>query len=225
MCGHFALNHIKLVELIERYSILDVTQGNSEFLQENVKNNYYPSRQDKDSDIYVILNDPQGRRSIILQRWDLVPRWWKKPLKEKKFSSFNARKDSLIDKPTFKHSWNHRQRCIIPATCFFERPDKNSRSTGETRKEYRIEIKEERIFSMAGIWEECALPEREKSLQSCTIITIEANESISRIPHERMPVIIKKEEENAWLDSSVSDKEAYELLKQLPSETCLVNLA
>lgn len=60
-------------------------------------------------------------RALVKMRWDFIPGWWKKPLKEKKFTSFNARVETLREAPVFRTAWRRgqRQRCIVPMN-FFE---------------------------------------------------------------------------------------------------------
>jgi putative SOS response-associated peptidase YedK len=35
-------------------------------------------------------------------RWDLIPSWWSKPLKEMKLSTFNARAKTIAEKRFFR---------------------------------------------------------------------------------------------------------------------------
>ena len=50
-------------------------------------------------------------RSLVPMRWGLIPSWWKKPLKEMRLASFNARSDSVADKPMFAKSFA-RRHCL-----------------------------------------------------------------------------------------------------------------
>src|SRR4051812_29346769 len=51
-------------------------------------------------------------------RWGLIPGWWKKSPKEMP-ATFNARAESVADKPMFRNAFKGR-RCIIPASGFYE---------------------------------------------------------------------------------------------------------
>ena len=66
----------------------------------------------------VIRLDKQGKRELVPMRWGLVPAWWKKSLKEVP-ATFNARAESVADKPMFRTAFKER-RCIVPASGFFE---------------------------------------------------------------------------------------------------------
>jgi len=37
----------------------------------------------------------EGKRELVAMRWGLVPGWWKKPLKELKLATFNARVETV----------------------------------------------------------------------------------------------------------------------------------
>ena len=68
---------------------------------------------------------------------------------------------------------------------------------------------------MAGLWERWKSPEG-AVIESFNIITTEANSFMKPI-HNRMPVILKPEDEKTWL-SSKDSTEILSLLKPYPSE-------
>jgi len=214
MCGHFAINYMKLKNLIDRFGLeIMPPEDISDILNDG---NFYPSRGDTHTRVPVILKTPMGRK-LDLFRWDIVPSWWNKPLKEKKFSTFNARSETLVEKATFKTAWYKGRRCIIPVTAFFEWPDKKLISKDEKRVEHKITLSDQEFFSIAGIWDQCTLPGSE-SLSSCTIITVDANEKMQKIPHTRMPAILTPDEENVWLDQATSSNTALKLIQQYPAD-------
>jgi putative SOS response-associated peptidase YedK len=215
MCGHFTIGAITLKKLFERYN-LDQRQTELALDDKAVSGGFYPSRKTASNRIPVIVAN-SGRASLEILRWDLVPSWWKKSLDEKKYSSYNARSDSLLEKATFKGAWKKGQRCIIPATMFFEWPDKQLMPRGAQRREQKIEVTDVQIFSMAGIWDECVAGEH-KGLRSCAIITTGANRLLASIPHTRMPVILPADKEKAWLDSKTSPEKAFDMLQKYPQE-------
>ena len=51
-------------------------------------------------------------------RWGMVPNWSREVTS--KYATFNARIESVADKPTFKHAWKNAQRCIVPALGYYE---------------------------------------------------------------------------------------------------------
>jgi hypothetical protein len=60
-----------------------------------------------------------GKRVYQPMRWGLVPGWWKKPLKELRLATFNARAETVADKPFFRSAFK-RTRCLIPASGYYE---------------------------------------------------------------------------------------------------------
>jgi putative SOS response-associated peptidase YedK len=66
----------------------------------------------------VIRLGENGQRELVPMRWGLIPGWWKKTAKEVP-ATFNARAESVVDKPMFRNAFKQR-RCIIPASGFFE---------------------------------------------------------------------------------------------------------
>src|SRR5436309_1436301 len=68
----------------------------------------------------VIARD--GKRELVPMRGGLVPSWWKKPLKELKLATFNARVETVAEKPFFRGAFN-RTRCLIPVSGYYEWQD------------------------------------------------------------------------------------------------------
>jgi putative SOS response-associated peptidase YedK len=223
MCGHFAIDYLKLAQLIEIYA-LNASDDGSQYGELKENNDYYPARGERHSATPIILEE-KGERILRPLRWDLVPSWWRKPLAEKKFVSFNARSDSLQEKATFKKAWIKGQRCLFPATSFYEWPDKNLIEPGIKRVVHKIRLQDRPVFSMAGIWDTCVVSDKDTPLRSCAIITVEANRSIADIPHTRMPAILKKEDEKKWLDRNIPPDTAFHMLRPYPAEACVVQRA
>lgn len=139
---------------------------------------------------------PVVRRSspkiLEFMHWGLIPSW----AKDKKigYKMINARAESLLEKPSFKRPFQ-RRRCLVPTDGFYEWK-KNEGKEGKIP--YRITMKNRELFAFAGLWDIWRDPEGSE-LHSFTIITTEANELLKPI-HNRMPVILRPEAEEAWLD-------------------------
>jgi len=211
MCGHFAIDYDRYMEMMEYYSITEA-EGEDFYLKSRTENHYYPSHQDMNIFIPAIVTE-EGKRKVQAFRWDLVPSWWKKPLTEKRFSSHNARVEGIAEKPTFRGAWQKGQRCIIPATSFFEWPDKKLVDKGAKRLEHEVRMADQEAFAIAGIWDECVFPDMQNPLRSCTMITTMANYVVGKIPHIRMPAILEHGQETVWLDPETDTKTAMDLVK------------
>jgi putative SOS response-associated peptidase YedK len=66
-----------------------------------------------------VVTERDGNRDFVRMRWGLVPSWWPKPLKELKAATFNARTETVADKPFFRDAFR-RTRCLIPASGYYE---------------------------------------------------------------------------------------------------------
>ena len=143
--------------------------------------------------VAVVLNN--GVKQLVVMRWGLVPFWATDPKIASKH--INARAETLTVKPAFKDAFK-RRRCLVVADGFFE-----WQKQGATKIPLFIHLEPERPFGFAGLYEIWTPPLGEK-LVTCTIITTEANELVRPI-HDRMPVILPKDAEDFWLDSSVED--------------------
>ena len=143
----------------------------------------------------VITNE--APRQLSLFRWGLVPSWAKDASIGNKL--INARAESLDTKPSFRNAFKNR-RCLVPADAFYEW---KHAGRSKTKIPYRISIKNQPLFSMAGIWEQWKDPQG-KLLNSFSIITTRANKLVAEL-HNRMPVILPPEAEQLWLSDLKKD--------------------
>ncbi len=72
-------------------------------------------------------------------------------------------------------------------------------------------MKEKEVFGFAGLWEERLDKQSGEILETCTIITTEANEVLKPV-HDRMPVILKPETYDEWLDGKLKDTDKLQKL-------------
>jgi putative SOS response-associated peptidase YedK len=157
------------------------------------------------SEILAVTNtQPETIRPIY---WGLEP-YWSKP-GEKPQLLINVRSESFTDKPGFQ-KYLTSQRCLIPASGFYE-----WKQFGKQKQPYFISLPNEPIFCFAGIWEETILPNGLKK-QSVAMITTTPNQLMKGI-HNRMPVILKKENYEQWL-SNRNTSDLAQLLLPFPAE-------
>ena len=151
----------------------------------------------------------KGGNECRLMHWGLIPSWAKDPTIGNRM--INARAESLSEKPAFKHLVGQR-RCIIPADGFYE-----WRKEGRRKVPMWVYLKNRQAFGLAGLWDVWRRPDGGK-VESFTIITTEPNELVRPI-HDRMPVILRPEDEEQWLDASRTlFVKAKSLLKPYPEE-------
>ena len=137
----------------------------------------------------------EGGRQLVSLRWGLIPAWAKDQALGRKL--FNARAETLAEKPSFKNAFKNR-RCLIPADGFYE-------WTGEKgqKRAVRFSLRSREPFAFAGLYETWRSPSGEP-IGTCTIVTTEPNGLISPL-HDRMPAILPQEKEAFWLDPAVRD--------------------
>ncbi len=159
----------------------------------------------------TILGVVKDAENTVLKpfTWGLIPFWSKDPKVGVKM--INARSETIAQKPSFRNLLPNR-RCLIPATGFYE-----WMKVSRAKQPFYIRPKNDELFSFAGLWDSWTAPSGE-TINSCTIITTEANDLIKPI-HERMPVIFSPEQEQIWLDQDITDNTSLlPLLKPFPSE-------
>jgi putative SOS response-associated peptidase YedK len=134
------------------------------------------------------------QRELVALQWGLVPFWADDPEIGSKMT--NARSETAATKPAFRASFRSR-RCLIVADGFYEWQPRNG-----TKQPYYIRLKSGRPFGMGGLWERWE--KHGEPLETCTILTCDANESMLAI-HDRMPVVIPPESFDIWLDPDIHD--------------------
>jgi len=145
----------------------------------------------------IVVRPEKNERIPALARWGLVPSWAKDP--EAGPKPINARAEGIAAKPTFRGAFRHG-RCLIPASGFYE-----WKALGKSKVPHFIRPKAGGIFVFAGLMESWHGPETE--LETCTIITTEANALMAPL-HDRMPVILDASGAEAWLDPANRHPEA-----------------
>ncbi len=153
----------------------------------------------------------KGSRSLVALRWGLIPSWAKDPNIGNRM--INARAETVAEKPSFRNAMK-RRRCLVLSDGYYEWQKQGPK---EPKQPFYICMEDERPFAYAGLWESWKDPSG-KRLESCTIITTEAN-SLTRPIHDRMPVILPGDSYDHWLDPTLLDAaELQPLLTSFPSD-------
>ena len=142
--------------------------------------------------IPVVRANGSGRL-IASMRWGLIPNW----AKDASMSQINARSETLLEKPAFKESFE-RRRCLIPADGFYE-----WKRSGKSKQPFHFGMKDDSVFAFAGIWDRWKASQGQV-IESCAILTTSPNELLRDV-HDRMPVIMKVEKYQEWLEAPASE--------------------
>jgi putative SOS response-associated peptidase YedK len=134
--------------------------------------------------------------------WGLLPHWADDISFRK--NTLNARIETVGRKPSFMDITE--QRCLIIATAFYEWHWNDDK--GKTKQKYTI-YSEEEIFTFAGLYSTWNNPVTEEELKTFTMLTTQANKVMEYIHNhkKRMPIILKREDEQSWLDHSLPLKD------------------
>lgn len=158
-----------------------------------------------------VIRSREGQRQLAKMHWGLIPSWSKEP--KAIYGTINARADTLATKPAFRSAYKSR-RCLVIADGYYE-----WKAEGKKKQPYLYEIDSGKPFVFAGLWEQWWGEDKAAPpLESCTIITTEANKLASEI-HNRMPVILSPNDYELWLDPTVKEvSQVAPLLDQYPAE-------
>ena len=106
----------------------------------------------------------RGERVLAPMRWGLVPAWWSKPLKELRAATFNARIETVAEKPFFRDAFR-RGRCLIPVSGYYEWQN----TSGGKQPHYFTRV-DGQVISFAGLWDEWKDRTSGETVKSCTMI-------------------------------------------------------
>jgi len=154
----------------------------------------------------------KGAHQGIRLRWGLIPYFARGV--PPKYSTINARIETVRTAPSYRGPWGRGQRCLVVAQGFYEwqtQPD------GKSRAPYYIHLNDQEIFALAGLWDASKTAEG-TWVESCVHLTMPANHLLTEIHNtqHRMPAILAREDREAWL--SGSPEEAWATLKPYPDQ-------
>ncbi len=197
MCGRYAIAEADMAVLRER------------FVVQEPFGTFSPAHNVKPTQAAPVVVTQNGARHLATMRWGLIPPWAKDPAIASK--TFNARAETVADKPSFRHAFR-RRRCLIPATGFYE-----WQKEGRRKVPFEFVVGDGELFAFAGLYETWQSPTGE-AVKTYTLITTTPNELVAAV-HNRMPVILPRDVEAVWLDSHIEDATLLQsLLVPYPAE-------
>ena len=161
-----------------------------------------------------------SNREVMRGIFGLVPHW-SKDLKGAK-RTYNARSETVAEKPSFRDAWRAGQHCIIPAAAIYE-PDWRSGKAISTR----IGLADGEPLGIAGLWASWRSPEGDTIL-SFTMLTINADDhDLMKNYHrptdeKRMVVIVPRGAYDDWLSAPPATSMQYML--PYPAERLLASV-
>jgi len=195
MCGRYALVVVGDGSLQRRFSLEELLDTPAS------RYNVAPTQT-----LPVIVR--QSPNHMEMMRWGLIPSW----AKDANIGSrmINARAETVAEKPAYRGPLRS-QRCLVPASGFYE-----WKRDGTSKQPYFIHVKDEPLVAFAGLYDRWRDPNGQ-TVHSYTIITTTAN-AVAAPVHDRMPVILQREDEETWLDPDVTEPgHLLSLLRPYPS--------
>lgn len=194
--------------MVDRYSLTALSPALSERFSVEVPDHYKPRYNAAPSQLLPVITS-SGRQGLSWFYWGRPPRFARnKNLGEK---IINLSVETLKEKPVLKKALL-QHRCIIPADGFYAWKKVGKKISIP----HRISVADQKLFSMAGLWEEFE-DEDNSMVHTFTLITTPSNKSILPIT-ERMPVIFDKNAEDVWLHAKAPEGELISLLKAYSTE-------
>jgi putative SOS response-associated peptidase YedK len=198
MCGRYVIEGT--TELSERFQLRQIPTN---LFPEWTTYNAAPSQL-----LPVILEDAAGERTVVPMQWGLVPRW-RRPEGKPGVAPINARAETLLEKPMFR-GLTKTKRCIVPASGFYE-----WRRVDGRKQPYYLTSEDGEAWGFAGLYD-LTHDETNDAAGSFTIVTTNANPLVASL-HERMPAILRREDEAEWISRDVTDPvEVEQLLRPYP---------
>jgi putative SOS response-associated peptidase YedK len=197
MCGRYSLSKSK-IELEERFQAEMLVDFKPRF-------NIAPTQ-------LVPVITSESPKGFSFFYWGITPDFAKnKPVSQK---LINAKAETVNEKVSFKSSFEKR-RCLVPADGFYEWKKLGKK----TKVPYRFTLADNEAYSFAGIWEEYE-NEKGEIKHTFLILTTQPNRLVAEV-HDRMPVILKKEDEKKWLDKYSSEASLLQMLHTYSADDML----
>jgi len=153
---------------------------------------------------------------VLTGSFGLIP-GWAKEVKKIVRKTYNARSETVAEKPSYRNAWRRAQHCIIPAAAIYE-PDWRTGKPIPTR----IARADGEIMGIAGLWEQWREPGTGELLHSYTMLTVNADDhAFMRNYHKpddekRMVVILPRGLYGDWLKAPTS--ESAEFMRRYPAD-------
>ena len=150
--------------------------------------------------------------------WGLIP-WWTKSRADAnqiRVRTLNCISEEAFDKSSFKEAIRER-RCLIPCTGFYEWRWFNG---GKNKYPYFVHLKDQELFSLAGVWSEWTDKSTGEVLSTYSVLTTKANALMEKIHNskKRMPVILPDEFEKDWLNPNLTKEDVLALCQPFDAE-------
>lgn len=190
MCGRYGFTIKDQREFLNRFDIETIN------FELNNSYNVAPTQE-------MPVVERHSPNSVHLRKWGIQPAWSKMFL-------INAQSEKLATSSLWKKAFME-SRCIIPASFFYE-----WKKDADGKQPYLIKLKKQNLFGLAGILVRYH-DDKKKEHEGYIIITTTPNSLMEKI-HNRMPAILRKEDEDEWLNpDNVEPEKLLKLINPFPA--------
>ena len=153
-------------------------------------------------------NAVAAENQVTLARFGLIPRWVRDRAHAKAVAkgTYNARSETVSNKPSFRGAWRDHQWALVPMESYFD----PCWETGQAVR-WRIARADGAPMACAGVWERWRDPAGNDVVASFSLLTINSDHHpLTRRMHrvrdeKRMPVIVNPADFDAWLNARSQD--------------------
>lgn len=196
MCGRFTLTKSERTDLEDE---MGLTRG-------SLSPGYQARFNIAPTDTHFIVRQRLEEREVAEAKWGLINHWTRPGTRPA--PQINARAEGIDRRPAFRDAFDHR-RCLVPADGFFEWIGGK-----QTRRPVWFHRPGGELVWFAGLYESWN-PTPETRQRTFTIITTTANSVVEPI-HDRMPVIVREQEADEWLNPRAVPADLKALLRPAP---------
>lgn len=181
-----------------RYTLYDIEEMKDHFdveVPENLRPNYNAAP----TQMMPVIRLIDGKPKMELMHWGIPRMLGKDFVKE----IINTRSDKA-----FGNFWKKQvrtQRVLIPANGFYE-----WKKTSDGKTPYYIQLPDENLYAFAGIWNSWKDKDGNE-FNAYSIMTADPNAEMKEV-HDRMPVILHRDDESKWIQEEISDEDIQEML-------------
>jgi putative SOS response-associated peptidase YedK len=155
--------------------------------------------------IAPVIVSRDGKMTLELMKWGFIPKGAKDTNSVFRYKTYNAKSEGIFSKASYSEAIRHN-RCLVPANGFYE-----WQQSADGKKPYYVHPNDQELFAFAGIYSSWTDPAG-KEWGTYSIITIEANNEMSAV-HDRMPIILRPEDEARWLEPSDDLNMLYDIMR------------
>jgi len=180
----------------ERYALFEIENLRDRFqLASGVPKGVKASYNISPTQLAPVVVSRDGLNQLERMKWGFIPESAKDTNSVFRYKTFNVKSEGIFSKPATSEVIRS-QRCLIPVNGFYQ-----WHQSPEGKQAYFVRVKNQPIFSLAGVYSSWTNPEG-TTWGTFSIVTTQPNQEFATISR-RMPVILHPEDEASWLDPSI----------------------